>query len=241
MAKSSGNSSSKIDDFRERLVGDHGTIKADSLLTEIAALAYAKDPLFKDKAKYTNCKRCRLCATRDTVVYGSGPSNADILVIGEAPGADEDSCGVPFSGRTGTFMRTVMAKVGIPVHQIYFTNAVACIPKDSKEARFRQPTPSEMQACSERLKFICDESPLKDRKITLLFGKPAYVGYNCRDNHDQMSNMMRTTRVKDIIGLNEEDMTYMMYHPSYIMRQNNSEVTQDWVNHFKKIKSLIEV
>lgn len=72
------------------------------------------------------CRRCRLCEGRNTIVFGSGSSRAELVVIGEGPGADEDAQGKPFVGRAGQLLTKMLESVQLSRDDVYITNAVKC-------------------------------------------------------------------------------------------------------------------
>jgi uracil-DNA glycosylase family 4 len=79
------------------------------------------------------CTRCEeLAATRRTVVVGSGPPDARLLVVGEAPGAQEDETGVPFVGRSGQLLDRLLAEAGLPREQVAVLNTVKCRPPGNR-------------------------------------------------------------------------------------------------------------
>lgn len=231
---------SKLDLLRAALIPKFGIVGVDNL---IAALADAVDEDFHHRCQWSNCTKCNLHKTRARVVYGSGPSNASVLVIGEAPGAEEDQKGVPFSGPTGTFLRETMERIGIPSSKVFFTNSVACIPRNTQHSHFRAPTSEEMTACQPRLNNIL-ESVTIQREVTLLVGKPGYVSYVCRKAPDEIEHMLKRVRMMDILGWQDIDSdvipSYVIYHPSYIMRRNDRTTTQKWVDSLKVLKKYLE-
>ncbi len=92
------------------------------------------------------CARCRLHATRMNAVPGEGPSPATLLLVGEAPGRDEDASGRPFVGRAGRVLDAALAAVHVSREDIYITNVVKCRPP-----RNRRPRRDEMAACRNYL------------------------------------------------------------------------------------------
>lgn len=89
------------------------------------------------------CTRCRLAETRTQVVFGTGDPSADLLFVGEAPGAQEDRDGVPFVGRSGQLLdRLVGEEMGLNRDSFYIANVVKCRPPDN-----RDPKPDEIEAC----------------------------------------------------------------------------------------------
>lgn len=99
------------------------------------------------KDEYLKCKRCpELCTSRTQVVFGSGNPKADILLIGEAPGANEDKQGIPFCGMSGKILDELLNTIGVERKDIFITNTILCHPQDN-----RNPTKSEVDNCSDRL------------------------------------------------------------------------------------------
>ena len=96
-----------------------------------------------DVAELASCTRCDLSLTRQRVVIGSGPADAVLMVIGEAPGRNEDEGGEPFIGRSGRLLfRLILEEVGLERGQCFVTNVVKCRPPDN-----RVPRREEIGAC----------------------------------------------------------------------------------------------
>ena len=89
------------------------------------------------------CRRCALCAGRTQVVAGKGPLPARLMIVGEAPGAQEDKEGAPFVGRAGAVLDKALAKAGVERNRVYIANVVKCRPPEN-----RRPKPEEMAACA---------------------------------------------------------------------------------------------
>ncbi len=89
------------------------------------------------------CEKCRLCEGRNTVVFGMGDPNADLMFVGEGPGAEEDRQGLPFVGRSGKLLDRLMAEeMGLTRESAYIANVVKCRPPEN-----RDPKPDEIEAC----------------------------------------------------------------------------------------------
>jgi len=88
------------------------------------------------------CRRCALAATRGRVVFGAGDPHADLMFVGEGPGADEDEQGVPFVGRAGRLLTALIEGIGLTREQVYIANVVKCRPPGN-----RDPQPIEIEAC----------------------------------------------------------------------------------------------
>ena len=116
-----------------------------------------------------NCKKCKLCQTRNNIVFGVGNKNADIMFIGEGPGADEDIQGIPFVGKAGKLMNMAFAGIGIKREEVYIANIVKCRPPSN-----RNPEKDEADACMEYLK---TQIELIKPKVIVLLGNVALKKY----------------------------------------------------------------
>jgi uracil-DNA glycosylase family 4 len=95
----------------------------------------------------SGCTRCpQLAAARKTVVFGSGNADADLMFVGEAPGAREDEQGVPFVGQAGRLLDTLLGEIGLTRGEVFVTNVLRCRPPQN-----RDPLPSEIDNCQEYL------------------------------------------------------------------------------------------
>ena len=93
------------------------------------------------------CTRCpQLAATRTTVVFGSGHADADLLVVGEAPGRHEDLQGVPFVGQAGKLLDQLLGEIGLTRGDVFVVNVLKCRPPGN-----RDPHPAEIDACQDYL------------------------------------------------------------------------------------------
>jgi uracil-DNA glycosylase len=97
-------------------------------------------------AAVRGCRACRLWETRTKTVFGVGDRRADLMIIGEAPGADEDSQGEPFVGRAGQLLNRMLAAIGFSREQVYIANVLKCRPPGN-----RDPKPDEALACQAYL------------------------------------------------------------------------------------------
>lgn len=110
------------------------------------------------------CTRCReLADTRTKTVFGDGTPEAEVLFVGEAPGADEDRVGVPFVGRAGKLMDDAMSNAGIPRSIVFIANTLKCRPPDN-----RDPLPEELENCS---KYLAAQVALIKPKIIVPLGR----------------------------------------------------------------------
>lgn len=95
----------------------------------------------------STCTLCGLHETRTNVVFGAGNARADVMIVGEAPGQQEDEQGVPFVGRSGQLLDTLLWEIGIARSDVYIANVVKCRPP-----RNRDPRSDEIDACKPYLR-----------------------------------------------------------------------------------------
>ncbi|HUZ28375.1 MAG TPA: uracil-DNA glycosylase, partial [Solirubrobacteraceae bacterium] len=101
------------------------------------------------KAEYLearDCTRCPLHQTRTTVVFGSGNADAELMFVGEAPGANEDRMGLPFVGQAGKLLDKLLEEIGKERGDVFIANTLLCRPPDN-----RDPQPKEIEACQDHL------------------------------------------------------------------------------------------
>ena len=111
------------------------------------------------------CNKCKLCKTRQNIVFGIGNKQAKLMFIGEGPGADEDRLGEPFVGRAGKLMNLAFETVGIERNEVYIANVVKCRPPGN-----RNPEEDEAVAC---LDYLRNQVILVQPEIIVLLGSVA--------------------------------------------------------------------
>ena len=104
------------------------------------------------------CQRCPLHETRDRVVFGAGNADAELIFVGEAPGAEEDRQGLPFVGRAGAFLSEMLEGIGMSRQQVFVANVLKCRPPGN-----RDPQPEEIDSCR----------PYLERQVELI--EPALI------------------------------------------------------------------
>jgi uracil-DNA glycosylase family 4 len=116
-------------------------------VTELGAagdvLLSPREALDAQERALAGCRRCKLCEGRNSIVFGSGNPQADFVVIGEGPGADEDAQGKPFVGRAGQLLTKMLESIKLSRDEVYIMNAVKCRPPGN-----RNPEPDELAACA---------------------------------------------------------------------------------------------
>jgi len=116
-------------------------------------------------AEVRACVKCSLHATRTQAVPGVGPCPADIMIVGEAPGFNEDRQGEPFVGAAGKLLDTLLARIGLSRQDVYITNVLKCRPPQN-----RDPMPNEVESCSP---YLARQLALIKPKVVLVLGRHA--------------------------------------------------------------------
>ena len=166
-----------------------------------------------------NCNKCKLCTNRTNIVFGVGNKEADIMMIGEGPGADEDKQGEPFVGKAGQLMNKALTGLGIKREELYIANIVKCRPPSN-----RVPEQDEAEAC---LNYLRNQVILVKPKIIVLLG---------------------STALKNILGkeysitamrgrwIEQKGIYYMpTWHPAALLRDENKKI-EFW----RDLKSVVE-
>jgi len=140
-------------DFREEDDGVSDTDMAKS------------DVLQKERVKVEDCRGCDLYKTRANTVYSDGDIEANLMFVGEAPGAEEDKTGIPFVGRAGKLLDRILEDVGLKRSEVYICNTLKCRPPGN-----RDPLPEESVACSS---FLHKQIEVVNPGIIVTLGLPA--------------------------------------------------------------------
>jgi DNA polymerase len=148
------------------------------------------------------CTRCRLAETRTNVVYGRGSATADLVVVGEAPGQEEDRTGLPFVGRAGKLLDLLLMSIGLASDSVYICNVLKCRPPQN-----RNPLPDEVEACASHLQGQLDAiAP----KVMLAVGKFAVASLARSDE--------AIGRLRGSILEYRGTPLVVTYHPAYLLR-----------------------
>jgi DNA polymerase len=156
----------------------------------------------------STCKACDLCKGRNTVVFGEGSASPKVLLIGEAPGEDEDTNGKPFIGPAGQKLTKILTYAGMSRGDVYITNAVLCRPPNN-----RVPRQEELEACRWRLDL---QIQLLKPKVIVVLGKTALQQLNgsaVKGNLNSHFGDWKTYKSGD-----HEAKVMVTYHPSYHLR-----------------------
>jgi uracil-DNA glycosylase family 4 len=151
------------------------------------------------------CQMCGLGETRNQFVFGVGNPNADLMLIGEAPGAEEDKQGIPFVGRAGKLLTDILIAINFKREDVFIANILKCRPPNN-----RDPLPSEREVCKP---YLYKQIDLIKPKIILCLGK---VAANVMLNNNESLTKMRGS-IHEINGIK----TMVTYHPAALLRNSN--------------------
>lgn len=164
-----------------------------------------------------DCQRCPLCRTRNSIVFGVGSAEADLMFVGEAPGADEDRQGEPFVGRGGQLLNRWLETLGLRRQDIYIANVLKCRPPGN-----RDPRPQEVERCSP---FLQAQIRAIEPKVIVALGRHAGMLLSRRDDLT-LRAMRSTSRLFYDAGAPKNDPQaririplVVTYHPAYVLRQ----------------------
>ena len=213
---------------RTRRLPDHGRSSAGFAPAPVSAPAPASAPApgsVKESAPTydpvrslrvlaedaSGCMRCGLAHTRTQVVFGDGTAAADVVVVGEAPGADEDRTGVPFVGRAGKMLDLLLESVGFPRERVYICNVIKCRPPGH-----RDPQPDEVAQCNPWLR---RQIELIQPRVLLAVGRFAAQTLTGTD--------APMARLRGRVHAYEGVPVVATYHPAYLLR-SPGEVRKCW-------------
>jgi len=169
-----------------------------------------------------DCQRCKLHALgRHQVVFGVGNPNADLMFVGEGPGADEDIQGEPFVGRAGQLLTKIIEAIGMTRQDVYIANVIKCRPPQN-----RNPEPDEVEKCEP---FLFRQIETIKPKVIVALGKFA------------AQSLLKTS--EPITRIRGREYTYRdailmpTYHPAYLLR-NPSSKREVWED-MKRVRAIL--
>jgi uracil-DNA glycosylase len=168
--------------------------------------------LDKLKQEYHNCQRCPLLVqNRTNIVFGVGdPDKCKIVIIGEAPGQQEDLRNEPFVGKSGQLLNTYLNSIGLKREEVYITNTILCRPPDN-----RNPSTQELKNCSDRLKKHIE---LLDPKVVITLGN--FSTQYVLQTKEGITKLRGKTVEKD------GKIILPMQHPAVLLYNGNSPAKQ---------------
>ncbi|MEE8349113.1 MAG: uracil-DNA glycosylase [Acidobacteriota bacterium] len=154
-----------------------------------------------------DCQRCKLHSGRNQLVFGVGDPAADLMFVGEAPGADEDAQGIPFVGRAGQLLTKIIEAIDLSRDQVYIANILKCRPPAN-----RDPEPDEVETCEP---FLFQQIAAVQPKIVVALGK--YAAQNLLDTQTPISKMRG-----DFVQF-RNCWLLPTFHPSYLLRNPSAK------------------
>ena len=171
-----------------------------------------------------DCNKCKLCSGRKNIVFGVGNENADIMFIGEGPGADEDDQGIPFVGKAGQLMNKAFEGLGLKRDEGYIANIVKCRPPQN-----RNPEKDEAEAC---INYLRNQVMIVKPKIIVLLGSVALKNI--------LGEEYGITKARGN-WIEKKGIWYMpTFHPAALLRDESKKIDfwKDLKNVKEKIKEL---
>jgi len=150
-----------------------------------------------------DCRRCKLCDGRKNIVFGSGNPRAELVFVGEGPGADEDAQGVPFVGAAGQLLTKMIEAMGFHRDDVYICNVVKCRPPGN-----RNPEPDEVTACEP---FLRSQLKAVQPKAIVALGK--FAAQTLLRDTTPITKMRGNWREYEGVKL------MPTFHPAYLLRQ----------------------
>ena len=154
------------------------------------------------QSEAAGCQGCRLHDGRTTVVFGEGNPNADVMVVGEAPGQEEDRTGRPFVGQAGKLLDLLLMSAGFPRDSVYICNTLKCRPPNN-----RNPLPDELESCS---RFLHGQIDAIKPRVLIAVGKfAAQALLQSEEAIGRLRGRIHSYRGIPLI---------VTYHPAYLLR-----------------------
>lgn len=176
-----------------------------------------RDIFVKMNKAIVTCEKCRLCKDRKHAVPGEGNINARIIFVGEAPGADEDTQGRPFVGRSGQFLSELMSKIGLDRRNVWIGNVIKCRPPENRDPMF-----DEVRACTPYLE---KQIEMINPKVIVTLGRFALEYFIPKARISEAHGT--PYRVKNRI-------VFPLYHPAAALR--NDIIRKMLHEEFRKLK-----
>lgn len=190
--------------------------------------------LLKLSESIADCQKCNLCSTRNRMVFGEGDPESPIVLIGEAPGREEDLQGRPFIGKSGRLLEELIHEVFEKSRQeLYITNIVKCRPTlDFKMEKDRPPTPDELTTC---LPHLIEQLKILSPKAVITLGQSATRGL--LHNKEGITKIRGHWREFASIAL------MPTFHPSYVLRNGGkkSKTCEMMCADFQLVKEFVKM
>jgi uracil-DNA glycosylase len=197
----------------------------------VALSAEAKAAAFADlRQRAMTCVKCpHLASSRKNVVFGVGSPDAELMFIGEAPGADEDDQGEPFVGKAGQLLTRIIQAMGLTRETVYIGNILKCRPDTPGQAAGnRKPSPEEMKTC---IPYLHEQIDLIRPKVIVALGATAVEGL--------LGKTIGITKLRGSWKTYRGTPLMPTYHPAYLLRnQAPSEKRRVWEDMLQVMERL---
>jgi len=181
----------------------------------------------KDRVVIHNCYKCDISLTRRKIVNGRGPNTSKVMIIGEAPGAEEDKTGIPFIGKSGVMLRALLRSLMIEPKNVYITNVIKCRTLNNR-------IPSEIE-CMNCLPYLLAEIVLVNPTVIVLLGNTALQTFF----PDPYSTITKQRGILKVIG---NRIFLPTYHPSYVLRnRNDMGIATEFWNDLTLLQTLMQL
>jgi DNA polymerase len=197
-------------------------------IQEIASNLVTKEAAFADlRRRALTCVKCsHLASSRKNVVFGVGNINAELMFVGEAPGADEDIQAEPFVGRAGQLLTKIIETMGLKRESVYIANILKCRPDTPGQAYGnRKPTPEEMQTC---IPFLHEQIDLIKPKVLVALGGTAVEGLLHTSGINKLRGNWQVYRGTPLMPT---------FHPAYLLRTPGDK-RKAWEDMLKVMEKL---
>jgi uracil-DNA glycosylase len=188
------------------------------------------DKLAAINERVSACTKCpNLASSRTHTVFGVGNPDADVMFVGEAPGADEDAQGEPFVGKAGQLLTKIIKAMGFGREEVYIANILKCRP-DTPGSKFgnRPPTPTEMQTCKP---YLMEQIDIIQPKVIVALGATAVEGL--------LGNRAPMHQLRGRWNSFNGTPLMVTYHPAYLLRnQSPSEKRKVWEDMMQVLERL---
>jgi DNA polymerase len=189
-----------------------------------AETPYANETLEDIRADLGDCRRCKLASTRANIVFGEGSSKAELMFVGEGPGADEDATGRPFVGRAGQLLTKMIEAIDLKREEVYIANVVKSRPPGN-----RAPEAEEVKAC---IPFLFRQIAAIRPKLIVALGNPAMQALldtkiGITKMRGQFQDYQRIPGIKVL----------PTFHPAYLLRSPDKK-REAWED-LKKVRAFL--
>jgi len=166
------------------------------------------------------CALCELSRGRTNAVPGEGPTNAEVMFIGEGPGFNEDKQGRPFVGAAGQFLNELLQIAGFKRDEVYITNVVKCRPPGN-----RDPLPEEMQACA---RYLDRQIELINPRVIVTLGRFSMARWFPNEKISAVHGKAKRAGGRVVVA---------MFHPAAALHQQSLRATVE--EDFRKLKQIV--